>query len=162
MKTIIAATDFSPNSENAVYYAADMAIVLGAELHLLHVYSVPIPVSEVPIPVVDAKEIEEDATEQLSKLSNKLLARANGKIFVHTELRSGNITWEIEEYCRQIHPYAVVMGAETNGPLERMLFGGKTLSAISKLDWPVLVIPEGVSFKALKKIGRERNNRPGK
>jgi nucleotide-binding universal stress UspA family protein len=153
MKTIIAATDFSPNSENAVYYAADMAIVLGAELHLLHVYSVPIPVSEVPIPVVDAKEIEEDATDQLVKLSNKLLARANGKLFVQTELRSGNITWEIEEYCRQIHPYAVVMGAETNGPVERMLFGGKTLSAISKLDWPVLVIPEGVSFKALKKIG---------
>ena len=59
MKTIIAATDFSPNSENAVHYAADMATVLGAELHLLHVYSIPIPVSEVPIPVVDAKEIEE-------------------------------------------------------------------------------------------------------
>ena len=78
MKTIIAPTDFSPNSENAVLYAADMALQFDAKLCLLHVYSIPIPVSEVPVPAIDARQMEKDALEQLEKIKAKLISRTNG------------------------------------------------------------------------------------
>lgn len=153
MKTIIAPTDFSPNSENAVLYAADMALQFDAKLCLLHVYSIPIPVSEVPVPAIDARQMEKDALEQLEKIKAKLISRTNGKLMVETQLRSGNVNWEIEVFCKETKPYAVVMGAESNGPLERVLFGGKTLRAISKMEWPILVIPPGAGFTSVSRIG---------
>jgi nucleotide-binding universal stress UspA family protein len=48
MRTIIAPTDFSAVSLNAVNYAADLAVAINAELILLHVVQIPITVSEIP------------------------------------------------------------------------------------------------------------------
>ena len=42
MKTLIAGTDFSKTSINAVNYFADMAAAINAKLEVLHVTQVPI------------------------------------------------------------------------------------------------------------------------
>ena len=51
MKTIIAPTDFSPISLNAVNYAADMAVSINADLSLLYVCLLPITYGEAPYPI---------------------------------------------------------------------------------------------------------------
>lgn len=153
MKIILATTDFSPNSENALYYAAELAQAVGASLYLMHVYSIPIPVSEAPVPVVDVSQIEEDALTQLNKFKRKINQQIGNGLPVELILRSGNVNWEIEEFCKQLQPYVVVMGAESSGPVGRVLFGAKTLNAISRLEWPVMIIPPGVSFTNLQRIG---------
>ncbi|MBS1689806.1 MAG: universal stress protein, partial [Bacteroidetes bacterium] len=50
MKTIIVATDFSAISINAAYYATDMAAAIGAQVILMNAVSIPLMVSEAPIP----------------------------------------------------------------------------------------------------------------
>ena len=49
MKLIIAPTDFSAISDNAIKYATDMAAAMGANLMLVNVYQIPISFSEVPL-----------------------------------------------------------------------------------------------------------------
>src|SRR5688572_13745632 len=96
---IVAPTDFSGVSLNAVNYAADMACMLRVNLILLHVYAVPVAVSEIPVPVLDLNELETDAVRNLNALKEKLLARTGGRIAIHTVVRPGNVLTEIISYC---------------------------------------------------------------
>lgn len=153
MKTIIAATDFSPASLNAVDYAADMACQLSARLSIINVYTIPLPVSDGTIPVFYVEEAEESSQRQLSALKDKLLVRTGQRIIIHTEMRGGAILPEIESYCATVKPHAVVMGGESSGAIERLLFGGETTGALAKLTWPLIVVPPFASFKDIRKVG---------
>jgi nucleotide-binding universal stress UspA family protein len=153
MKPIVAPTDFTVVSLNAVNYAADMAAMLGMSLNLVHVYAIPVPVSEVPAPVVNLRDLEADATAKLEELRDKLLTRTLGKIAIRTEVRPGNILPEIISYCKEIKPHAVVMGAESTTAFERVFFGGKTIEALKQMEYPLIVVPPNVSFSNIRKIG---------
>src|SRR5690349_21671906 len=61
MKTLLVPTDFSPAATNATNYAADMALAMGADLYLLHVYQVPIAVTDVPLVLVSVDELKQEA-----------------------------------------------------------------------------------------------------
>src|SRR5688572_11398144 len=87
MKTIIAATDFSPVSINAVNYAADMAAILGASLTLFHVYPIPMAVSEVPVITYRLEQLESDAHRQIKLLKEALLDRTGGRVIIHNEVK---------------------------------------------------------------------------
>jgi len=153
MKPIIVPTDFSAVSLNAVNYAADMASMLGINLNLLHVYAIPLSVGEVPVPVVVARDIEAAATLTIEDLRDKLITRTGGRIGIRTEVRPGSVLPEISSYCAQIKPHAVVMGAESTTALERAFFAGKTVEALKRMEYPLIVVPPDVSFKNIRKIG---------
>jgi nucleotide-binding universal stress UspA family protein len=152
MRTIIAATDFSTNSLYAAYYAADMARMIGARLTLIHVNTIPVPVSEITLPN-STEQIKTEAGEQIKNIKEKLLDRTDGRIIIDSIIKSGEVLNKISEYCESVKPYAVVMGAESAGTLERLLFGGKSLLAVSKLRWPLIIVPIYTLFKNIRKIG---------
>src|SRR5262245_24458379 len=141
MKTIIAATDFSPLSLNAVNYAADMACMTDAQLVLFHVYAVPMAMSEIPVANYNIDQLEAEATMLMRRLKEKLLDRTDKRILIHTEVRAGDVLTQLMEYCAKIKPHTVVVGAESASGIERAMFGGKTLSAIKKIQCPLLVVP---------------------
>jgi hypothetical protein len=61
---------------------------------------------------------------------------------------------EIEDLCKHIKPFAVVMGTKGSSAVERVLFGSTTLSAIKHLTWPIITVPPEKTFGAgIKKIG---------
>ena len=153
MKKILAPTDFSSASLNAVNYAADMARSLGAELVLLHVCPVPMAFSEVPAPVTMMDRLVNDAQAQIQELKQLLTLREHDELPVHTEVVQGDVVMEIEEACRRHQPYAVVMGEETMKPVERWLAGGNTRTAVRQLQWPLLIVPRDVQFHQLRRIG---------
>ena len=64
---IIAPTDFSPISLNAVNYAAEMARSIDADLSLLHVCLLPITYGQVPYPIEDMDSLMIDAEERSSR-----------------------------------------------------------------------------------------------
>src|SRR5258707_5869592 len=73
IKSILAPTDFSTHSEQAVRYACRLAERLGSELHLLHVLSEILPAGPDPllIPVMPAQfyhENEDRARQTLERL----------------------------------------------------------------------------------------------
>ena len=49
MKYILVATDFSPAAENALNYAADMALAVHGKLVIFHVYQLPVVYTELPV-----------------------------------------------------------------------------------------------------------------
>ena len=153
MKPIIAPTDFSAVSLNAVNYAADMANLLGVHLNIFHVYAIPVPVSEVPVPVFNIQELESEARSRIDELKDRLITRTGGRIVISTEVRPGNVLSEIISWCKELKPYAVIMGAENTTTFERVLFGGKTVEALKQLEWPLVVVPPFVEFKNIRKIG---------
>jgi nucleotide-binding universal stress UspA family protein len=154
MKTIIVPTDFSPVATNAMNFAADMALNINASLMLFHVYQVPVSMTDVPVVLVSADELRKESEVKLEALKNALTHIHSGKIKIYTESKMGDISDELEDLCKHINPFAVVMGTKGASGIEKMLFGSNTLTAIRHLKWPVIVVPPGKEYgKGIKKIG---------
>jgi nucleotide-binding universal stress UspA family protein len=154
MKTLIAPTDFSPISTNAINYAADMALEMGANLFLLYVYQVPIAVTDIPLPLLSVDELKEGAEQRLQHLKKDLQHITSGKLNIITETRLGDVIDELEDVCNTINPFAIIMGADDHSSIERTLFGHATLSASKRLTWPLISVPKGKEYgTGIKKIG---------
>ncbi len=66
----------------------------------------------------------------------------------------GNTVDELEVLCKEIQPFAVVMGAKGSSCIEKILFGSTALTAIRHLTWPVICVPAGKEYgKGIRKIG---------
>lgn len=154
MKTLIVPTDFSPAAINAMNYAADMALQIHASILLLHVYQVPVAVTDVPLVLVSVQDLKEQAEAKLDDLKNKLEHITSGKMKIYTEAILGNTVDELENVSKKINPFAVVMGAVGHTGVERAIFGSTTLSAIRHITAPVICIPRGKEYgKGIQKIG---------
>lgn len=154
MKTLIAPTDFSPASINAVNYAVDMALAIGATLHLVHMYQLPIAINEVPLPLQSIDEIQHGAEERLQKLKEDVQHITSGKVNITSEARFGLVIDELGEVCKTLDPFAVIMGTSDNSAIEKLLFGNTSIAAARHLTWPVLCIPKGTEYgKGINKIG---------
>ncbi len=154
MKTVIAPTDFSPVSVNALNFAADMALAIDANLVICNIYNIPVAFSEVPLILVSPEELKQSSELQLQALQQQVVQRTEGKLTVMTEARMGNITDELESLCERVQPFAVVMGAKGKTGLEKVIFGSTALSAIRHLAWPVICVPPGKEYgKGISKIG---------
>ena len=153
MKTIIVPTDFSPIATNAMNFAADMATNINASLLLLHVYQVPVSMTDVPVVMVSAEELRKSSEAKLQEIKDAIAHITSGKIKVYTEARLGNVSDELEDICKSIQPFAVIMGTRGTTGVERVLFGSTTLTAIRHLKWPVIVVPPGKEYgTGIKKI----------
>jgi nucleotide-binding universal stress UspA family protein len=154
MKNIIVPTDFSPAALNAVNYAADMALVINARVHLLHIYQIPVSVTEAPLVFVSVEDLKDNAEKKLAKLKNDLEHITSGKLDIQTEARLGDLTDELENYCTSIQPFVVVMGTRGHSAVEKALFGSNALSVIKQLTWPVICVPIGKEYgMGIRQVG---------
>jgi nucleotide-binding universal stress UspA family protein len=152
MKPIIVATDFSPASQNAAQYAADMAVTLKSEIILVHVYEIPATPFQVPLTEIEFNALEEDAKENLADLKKNLEARVNGKINISSELLYGTVQTEVEKFLQSKSPFAIVAGSKTQNSLERFVLGSNSIRLIHQLHFPVLLVPEHITFKGIRNI----------
>ena len=73
---------------------------------------------------------------------------------IYTESRLGIVPDELEDICKMLQPFAIVMGTTGHSTVERALFGSNTLSVIKHLTWPVICVPKGKEYGAgIRKIG---------
>ena len=153
MKTIIVPTDFSEISLNAVKYAADMACALNTNLSILHVVGIPKNFIESSPPIYSVTELVEQAEKELKLLKIQMLVRTHNKIDVFIKTIIGEFVSVLDDYSAMFKTYAIVMGAESAGSVERIFFGGKTISAARRLPYPLIVVPNKAEFTGLKKVG---------
>jgi nucleotide-binding universal stress UspA family protein len=154
MKTIIIPTDFSPAATNAMNYGVDMALAIDASVLLLHIYTIPVAVGDVPIALLSVDDLKNNAEEDIQRLKKGVDHITSGKLKIYTEARLGNLTDELEEVCKRIQPFAVVMGTTGVSGVERALFGSNTLSVIKHLTYPVICVPRGKEYGlGIKRIG---------
>jgi len=154
MKTIVAPTDFSKISLNAVNYAAELACSVSADLWLLHVCLLPVTYGEVPYPIENMGAMTNDAEERMVQLKADLIQRTKGKIKIETDVRSAaTVVGELTYYCKSKEPYAVVMGTQGKSAIEKIFFGSTTVNAMKHLAWPLIIVPPEAKFTDIKRIG---------
>ena len=154
MKTLIVPTDFSPAAINAMNYAADMALAINADILLFHVYSIPVALGEVPLALLSVDELKESAEQGVANTKKNLERVTSGKVNIKTETRLGNLVDELETLCKEITPFAVIMGSTGESAIERTLFGSNTLTAIKHLTAPIVCVPQGKEYGlGIQKIG---------
>ena len=110
MKTILAPTDFSVSSLNAVNYAADLAYSINAKLVLIHAIPFPIAVSEISVPGDFIDDMMDASQKDMDELFERVQSRTKGKISISTEIKIGSIEQEIENISSRERPLAVVTG----------------------------------------------------
>jgi nucleotide-binding universal stress UspA family protein len=153
MKTIVAATDFTPVSLNAVNYAANMALAVNAMLSIIYVSPLPMAFSEVPVPPQGLDELILSSVNQMKQLKIDLDILHDGKLKIYTEVKAGMILSEIKSICENLQPHAIVMGSQGAGVIERLIFGNVASSAITSLPSPLIIVPPKAKFESIKKIG---------
>src|ERR1700758_5491138 len=99
MRSIVVPVNFSASSTNAAHYAADLALAIGADLHLIHVFEISASVSMVPLPEVAYDEMRTNQAERLDDLARDLKERTNGRISITTEIEINGVEPGIEEFC---------------------------------------------------------------
>jgi nucleotide-binding universal stress UspA family protein len=151
MSPLIIATDFSKEATNAAYYAADMALNLNKNLIIFHAYSMPVNLSEVPIPVT-IEEILVNARFEINMLKDDLVKRIGSKTIITTELREGNFFDALSEFSASVSPYAVIIGCQGKTAVDHLLFGGHSVKIMKQLQWPVIAVPANYLYAATKRI----------
>ncbi|UEG49441.1 universal stress protein [Ferruginibacter lapsinanis] len=153
MKTIIAPVDFSPQSLNAAFFAADLAEFYGADLILFHTYEVITPMTVYTYPFVSLPEMQHAAEYELEECKKKIDSRL--KRAIHIELRTEYNSLEVglKNLCDEKKPDLVVMGLSGKDVLTRLVVGSNTIRAIHHLDYPILAVPTKAEFIPIRKIG---------
>ncbi|HEX5152196.1 MAG TPA: universal stress protein [Parafilimonas sp.] len=149
MQVIIAPTDFSRVSLNAVDYAADMAVALQASLLIVH--STELPFSAKGI-FTETSNDEMGIYKKLNALKEEILARINNKIIIHTKQVTGVIEDELIRMCDQKNPLAVVMATHGEGLQEFFFIGSTTVYLSKNLNYPLIIVPGFINFTPVNKI----------
>ncbi|HLX65690.1 MAG TPA: universal stress protein [Puia sp.] len=151
MRTIVVPVSFSPASNNAARYAADLAAVIGANLQLIHVLQLPFAALEYPTPDGALEAFRNSVATQLKELAAELNKRTTGRVPVELDIEQGGVEYKVRKYCKEVQPFLVVMGS-AGSSLDRFIAGSATLQTLRRLSYPVLVIPEGVKFEQPERI----------
>jgi nucleotide-binding universal stress UspA family protein len=153
MKTLIVPTDFSPVSINALHYAINLAKDIFAKVVLFHAYQVPIAFSEVPVVTISMEEMKAQTDERMEDLTKSVEHLTSGTVPVSYRNTLGETMEELEAICRELNPYAVIMGTRGAGAVETLFMGSTTIAAVNRLHVPVIIVPPGARYKLIRKIG---------
>ncbi|GAA4808001.1 hypothetical protein GCM10023231_41580 [Olivibacter ginsenosidimutans] len=149
MRTFIVATDFSQIAENAVAYAAAGTSIVQGKLILFNAFKLPLHASNTILSVENVQHMVNKNKQALEQRAEELRKAYNIEVMVESTLL--NTEEEIERLMTQYQAEMVIMGMAKRS-IEQDLLGNTTTNIIQKLKFPVLAIPEGVTFKGVKKI----------
>lgn len=146
---ILVPTDFSNAARAAAEYAAQLAAATKQSLLLFHAYMLPTPVSDLPYVMVTADALQEEN----EKMAAKEAERLNNLYQVPVEwtVRIGVPSAEVDVLTEEKNIGWVVMGMKGENGLEKLI-GSTTTNTLKRVKVPVIVVPEGCSFRPLQKI----------
>lgn len=149
MKTIVVASDFSKVSDDATKYALEVARFLKAKVVLFHLHMMSVHVANARL---TPKALQEslDLNRLITEKAAEKWAEDYG-VEVIPEWRMGDFYTEIKAVIETHTADVLIMGMAKKS-LEQDLMGNTTTAVISRLDFPVLAIPQGSSFKGIKTI----------
>jgi nucleotide-binding universal stress UspA family protein len=154
-KTIVVATDLSPNSAHAFRHAVLLARQSQAQLHLLHI-----------VPEIDSgvrtyvstlmgegrlDEFEQSAEENAREtIRQRLRAFADAELADHPddlqriaaiEVHHGHAVAEILKYGDRVQADVIVLGTHGKGALEYTFLGSVSEKILRKTKRPVFIVP---------------------
>ena len=139
-KVILAPTDLSENAEEAVDYACELARILGAKVHLLHVIAVPvvgIPELGMALTSTMIDTMVKDNQAALDQLAARKAAQAD---IAPTILRTGDARDVINQTAKEIGADLIVVGTHGRRGVTRVLLGSVAETVVRTAPCPVLTV----------------------
>lgn len=149
IKKVLFATDFSECAKTAQEYAAAIAGLFGAEVHVLHVLAdvmmmMPEPGSALSLPPNYLVDLKQEAQRALDKIQ---FAGGSPGLRVLRVLRLGNPFVEIVKYAADTEIDLIVIGTHGRSGLMHLLLGSVAEKVVRKAQCPVLSVrPAGHQF----------------
>lgn len=148
-RKILVATDFSSTADSAEKLAFQLARLLGAELHLIHVRVIP----EDPL-MAEEQQLEiERLMSSADKATKEAFDRTRGgdrEIAVETHLvRSVSAAEAIVETASELECDLVVMGTHGRRGIKHLLLGSVAENVVRSVDIPVLTVRPGIEVGTL-------------
>ncbi len=139
---ILAPTDFSSHSEEALRYACALAERFGAELHVLHVLSEIVPTGPEPLlmPVMPPPFYEEDESRAKKTLETVLNPSWGKPRSVKTAVRWGASVEAIVDYAAEQRADLIVIATHGRTGLSHVLLGSVAERIVREAPCPVLTI----------------------
>lgn len=141
-KCIVAATDFSGSSREALRTARDLADAIGARVHLLHVIPDPARMPWGLESGLAFHDLERDwrlhaqrSLEQAREESGFAPARTV------LQIAMGDAAQEIVAAARTLRADVIVMGTHGHGFVARFVMGSVADKVLRHADRPVLIVP---------------------
>jgi len=120
---ILVPVDFSSHSGEALDHAVDLAKQFGAELHVAHVFSPPLPLVS-PYEVAMTTELFEEARRSAADRLGKEVSRVSESgIQVVTHLLEAPPAPAIVELAERLEADLIVMGTRGNTGLKHVVLG---------------------------------------
>jgi nucleotide-binding universal stress UspA family protein len=148
MKTIIVATDYSKDADNAVIYAAELARAANARLVLLNAYNLSVPGSNTILPVSIIDTAIKNNQAHLKEIADRI-AKTYGIRTDHIA-RVANLKEELNYQAEHLHADLIIMGISRC--YEDSIFNSASISIMRHSKYPVLAVPEDASFKGISTI----------
>jgi len=149
MQTIIVATDYSANANNALQYAAELATYTKSKLILFNSYTLPVHASNTLLSRNVVDELIACNEEYLENIAQETSNKY--KIVVDYYTRLSTFEEELDELVLKTKAELVVMGMHENDWSDSII-GNTTTAIIRHIKYPVLVVPQTAYFKPLEKI----------
>jgi nucleotide-binding universal stress UspA family protein len=140
-----AAVDFSPASEAAARYAADLARARKAPLHVIHVLEVLPPI----IPGTETffaedldRAIAKDRRREKAQLAALVRRIRAGRVKVSAVWREGRPATEIVKAAEELGFAVILMGTRRRSELEKAVLGSVATEVVRHAPCPVLTVRE--------------------
>lgn len=142
-ESILVPVDFSPQSDRAAEVALEVATAIGAEIHLLHVYGIPVGIAgpgiyDTALPVTVMTDLRDSAAKALEERVARLGA---GGVKVSGLVREGVPAQSIVEVAEELGAGLIVMGTRGLSGLKHVLLGSVAERTIRQAACPVLTVP---------------------
>lgn len=139
IRRVLCPVDFSPHSESAVQFAVELAQKLGADVHLLHVYQ--LPVYALPDGAMMAgPEFTTRVTTELQKALTSLAAKFQ-PTKLDTHLVEGVPYREVVRMSDELDADLIVMGTHGRTGLRHLLLGSVAERVVRSSKVPVVTVP---------------------
>ncbi|AMV39559.1 universal stress protein [Planctomyces sp. SH-PL62] len=147
---ILAPSDFSSHSEDALRYACGLAERFQAELHVIHVLSEMVPAGPDPLlmPVMPAQYYEDDEKRATEALATVIKPEWGTPKSVTTAIRWGVAAEAIVDHAAEIKADLIVIATHGRTGLSHVLLGSVAERIVREAPCPVLTVrtaPSGAS-----------------
>lgn len=153
MKTIIVATDFSPNANRAAHFAGQLALDQKAELILLHAYQGwpdnPAKTGDFPLSVESSQESSLTALHQLADELRKTL---DVVVPIRCIAQEGHTMDAIRTVTKDERADLLIMSTVGTAPQSAQLMGSLATEMVAETQVPLLLIPPGITYTGVKNV----------
>lgn len=146
MQNILVPVGSSENAESHLQYAVDFARAFGAKLYVVQVYNVYTKAGTmIKIEHIIEKESLKFLNDHISKINTE-------GVEVIAKTYNGKLVDTLEMACRNLKVDLILVEPRTNSVQDEVFLGRTTGKIVKRTKIPVLIVPEGVSYKPMPKI----------